>query len=259
MDNMLNKLSIKKGRVTSLRRLVGLARALRFELMWTARHPEIEIALPGYRGSFIVRRFSSDMNVFNSVFCEGELESFLPEAPRFIIDGGANVGYTAAFYAQRFPDATIIAVEPSRSNLAMLRRNCSGYENVVILEGALWPDSTTVRIVNPGDESWSFQVEASDDSGGVRAYTIEEIMDSYGIEAIDLIKLDIEGAERQLFESRSDRWLPRVKAIVVEIHGEGARAAIERACTPDDFDETRSGEKAVLVRRPLAKVDGKAH
>jgi FkbM family methyltransferase len=256
MDIMFNKIMIKKDRITKLKRLVGLAAAVRFELMWTARRPEIEIALPGYRGSFVVRRFSSDMNVFHSVFIEGELESFLPEDPRFIIDGGANVGYTTAFYAQRFPNATVIAVEPSPSNLAQLRRNCAGYQNVVFLEGAIWPESTNVKIVNPEDESWSYRVEASDDTG-VRGYTIEEIMDKYKICEIDLMKLDIEGAERQLFESRFERWLPRVKVIVVEIHGEEARSAIERACNPDNFDETKSGEKVILVRRSDARQGGR--
>jgi hypothetical protein len=52
-----------------------------------------------------------------------------------------------------------------------------------------------------------------------------------------------------LFGSDYERWLPRVKAIVVEIHGEEARSAIERACTPEMFEQSKSGEKVFLVRR----------
>jgi FkbM family methyltransferase len=245
---MIKSLMFKLDRMAELTRLVGLIKALEFEVMWSTRRPEIEISLTGFSGSFIIRRFSSDINVFSSVFIDRELETYLPEDPRFIIDGGANVGYTTAFYAQRFPNTTIIAVEPSKSNLTQLRRNCSGYNNVVFLEGALWPVFTPVGIVNPEAESWSYQVEAGDDSSSVQGYPIEDIMRIYSIKEIDLLKLDIEGAERFLFESEFGRWLPCVKAIVVEIHNEEARAAIEGACNSEDFHKTKSGEKLLFIR-----------
>jgi FkbM family methyltransferase len=246
---MIDRLRFKLSRIRELRRLVGLRKTLGFELFWTLRRPEIDIALPGYPTGFTIRRFSSDMNVFGSVFFDRELEEFLPEDPGFIVDGGANVGYTTAFYARRYPDATIIAVEPSGSNLAQLRRNCSGYENVVALEGALWPTSGSVRIANPEAESWSYRVETANGHDGVRAYSLDELLETYNMSQIDLLKLDIEGAESLLFGSNYDRWLPMVKAIVVEIHGEEARSAIERACTPEMFEQSKSGEKIFLVRR----------
>jgi FkbM family methyltransferase len=233
-----------------LRDLVGLGEALGFEARWSLRRPEVDIALPGYPAGFTIRRFSSDIHVFGSVFFQGELEKSLPEDPRFIIDGGANVGYTTAFYAHRYPDATVIAIEPSRSNLAQLRRNCSGFRNVVALEGALWPTSGSVRIANPEAESWSYRVEDANDSDGVRAYSLDELLDTYNMPTIDMLKLDIEGAERMLFGSNYERWLPRVRAIAVEIHGEEARSAIERACTPEMFEWSMNGEKIFLARRP---------
>jgi FkbM family methyltransferase len=246
---MIDRLNYKWARFLRLRDLVGLRGALGFEARWSLRRPEIGLALPGYPAGFTIRRFSSDIYVFNSVFNEGELEKFLPEDPRFIIDGGANVGYTTAFYARRYPDATVIAVEPSRSNLAQLRRNCSGYRNVVALEGALWPTSGSVRIANPEADSWSYRVEDSDASDGVRAYSLDELLDTYDMSNIDILKLDIEGAERALFGSNYERWLPRVKAIAVEIHGEEAYSAIERACTPEMFEWSMNGEKIFLMRR----------
>ena len=247
---MLKKLRFKYERVQNLTKLVGFLSALAFEVAWTMRRPEIMIALPGLNGPLVVRRYSSDIHVFSSIFFERELEVFLPEDPRFIIDGGANVGYSTAFFACRFPGSTVIAVEPAKANLTQLRRNCARYNNVVCLEGALWPVSTTLRFVDDNAEAWSFRVEEGHDSGSVQTYTIDEIMETYSIEFIDLMKLDIEGAEQDLFESNYERWLPKVKAILVEIHGEQARAAIERACAAGaQFDETSSGEKLLLVRR----------
>jgi FkbM family methyltransferase len=246
---MIDRFRHKLSRLLSLRELVGLGRSLGFEVRWSLRRPEVDITLPGYPAKFTIRRFSSDIHVFGSVFLHGELEETLPKDPRFIVDGGANVGYTTAFYAHRYPDATVIAIEPSRSNLAQLRRNCSGYRNVVALEGALWPTSGSVRIANPEAESWSYRVETADDPGGVRAFSLDELLDAYSMPQIDMLKLDIEGAERLLFGSNYGRWLPRVKAIAVEIHGEEAYSAIERACTPEMFEWSTNGEKVFLMRR----------
>jgi FkbM family methyltransferase len=247
---MIDRIRNKMSRFQELRGLVGPRKTLGFEIRWSLRRPEIDVALPGYPAGFTIRRFSSDIHVFNSIFFDGELEKFLPEDPRFIIDGGANVGYSTAFYARRFPDATIIAIEPSRSNIEQLRRNCSGFRNIVVLEGALWPTSGSVRIANPEAESWSYHVEDTNGPDGVRAYSLDEILDTYNIDHIDMLKLDIEGAERVLFGSNYERWLPRVRAIAVEIHGEEAHSAIERACTPEVFEWSMNGEKVFLVRRP---------
>jgi hypothetical protein len=82
-------------------------------MRWSLRRPEIDITLPGYPARFTIRRSSSDIHVFSSIFLHGAPEEFLPEDPRFILDGGANVGYTRAFHAHPYPDATIIAAEPS--------------------------------------------------------------------------------------------------------------------------------------------------
>ena len=106
-----------------------------------------------------------------------------------------------------------------------------------------------MRIANPEAESWSYRVETADDPGGVRAYSLDELLDTYSISQIDMLKLDIEGAERLLFGSNYERWLPRVKAIAVEIHGEEAYSAIERACTPEMFEWSIKGEKIFLMRR----------
>jgi FkbM family methyltransferase len=246
---LFQKLVHKRERLKRLRSVVGLTRALDFELMWMIRRPEIEIAVPGFNRRFVIRRFSSDIHVFDEVFCQGELDAYLPDDPRFIIDGGANVGYTTAFLAGRFPGATVIAVEPSPANVVQFRRNCAGYKNIVLLEGALWPVSSDVRIVNPEADSWSYRVAAGSGPGSVRAYTIDDIITQFAIDHIDFIKLDIEGAERQIFESNFEHWLPRVKALLVEIHGEQARSAIDRACSHEEFAETARGEKRLLVRR----------
>jgi hypothetical protein len=83
----------------------------------------------------------------------------------------------------------------------------------------------------------------------VRAYTVSEIIGLSGIQRCDLLKLDIEGAEKQLFEKGED-WLALVNAILVEVHGEQAHAAIQAACPLDSWHYRDCGEKLLLCRRP---------
>ncbi|WP_408008756.1 hypothetical protein ACJROX_29700 [Pseudalkalibacillus sp. A8] len=55
---------------------------------------------------------STDYDTFKYVFYEKEYRlSTLTFKPEWIIDGGANVGYTSVYFAEQFPDAKIVAVE----------------------------------------------------------------------------------------------------------------------------------------------------
>jgi hypothetical protein len=44
------------------------------------------------------------------------------------------------------------------------------------------------------------------------------LMREFGIDTIDLLKLDIEGAEKELFGAATEEWLPRVRNILIETH-----------------------------------------
>lgn len=116
---------------------IGFWQAARFELLWSLRKHCISVRVPGIAGSVAIRRASSDISVFETVFIERELGSHLPENPKLIIDGGANVGFSSLFYGHRFPQAKIMAVEPSDSNTKMLRKNCSTLTNVTVIQGGV--------------------------------------------------------------------------------------------------------------------------
>lgn len=72
----------------------------------------------------------------------------------------------------------------------------------------------------------------------------------------DFIKIDIEGAEEELFydDSFRNEWLPSAKAIAVEIHSDAARSVIERSLPISDWQHTRRGETDFFVRRSSATL-----
>src|SRR5262245_53396868 len=90
---------------------------------------------------------TSDETVFGQVFVDLQYAPVVPrEPPRLILDCGANVGYTSAYFLTRFPTAHVVAVEPDSGNAALLRRNLRPYgTRVTILETGVW--SSAVGLV----------------------------------------------------------------------------------------------------------------
>jgi FkbM family methyltransferase len=250
----------KWNRILRFSTVMGLLQAIRFELLWTLRVPEIKICLPGYPAPLVIRRWNSDLSVFESTFFDGDMGMKFDSTPRLIIDGGANVGYTTARYAHSFPTTKVIAVEPSRENLQMLRANTAGFDNIIVVEGALWSHSGHLRISNPLDLSWAFRVEPATVQGQdtIQGYTIMDVMRQGGAQRADLVKLDVEGAEEQLF-SEGDKWFDHVNTILVEIHGEKALSAVKDACRPEVWSHQQLGEKLLLVRKTESQSAGAAN
>ena len=111
-------------------RLFGWAQSKR---MWTL-HPK------GARHPVLQRRGSSDLDVFGQIFSGDEYAAVSDlEGVRFVIDGGGNVGYSAAYFLSCYPAVTVASIEPDCWKAALLRRNLAPYgERSVVIEGALW-------------------------------------------------------------------------------------------------------------------------
>jgi FkbM family methyltransferase len=120
-----------------------------------------------------------------------------------IIDCGANIGLSGVWYARQFPEAKIIAVEPDQSNLEIASRNLAAYPNVTLVSGGVWDTPSHLSIVNPDAEPWAFRVEEGE--GSIPGFTIDQLSEG---KPILVVKVDIEGAEKELFRSNTD-WMDR--------------------------------------------------
>lgn len=240
------RLKHKRNRFLGNYALAGAWQALAFELAWSARAEVCRLSIPGVPSQLAMRRGTSDPDVFSSIFVERDLEHGLPGDARLVIDAGANVGFSSVFYACRYPEALVIAVEPDRDNAELARRNCAGL-NVRVVEGAVWPRTGWVRIANPDAEPWAFRVEecGQRDRGAVRAWSIADLLADSGRDRCDLLKMDIEGGEADVFAAECD-WLPRVGQIVIDLHGERAERAV-MARTAAGFAATRRGAQLFLT------------
>lgn len=172
----------------------------------------------------------------------------MQDTPQLIIDGGANIGYASIYFANKYPDAQIIAVEPDPENCALFRKNCAAYPNIELVQGALWTSNTNLVIENPTAESWSFRVvEApSPTKHSFKGVTVANILARSGRQHIDLLKLDIEGSEEQLFSSNYGDWIDRVKNLMIEPHGRRRRDVVFSAVKDRGFSVSESGEYVVF-------------
>ena len=92
---------------------------------------------------------TSDLSNFKQIFIQKEYGFPVPYQPRRIMDLGAYVGYAAVYLATRFPDAYIISLEPARDNFRMLSLNVPAYNNIKILNAAVWGCLRTSRSSRP--------------------------------------------------------------------------------------------------------------
>ena len=213
------------------------------------------LPLPGLQKPILLRRHTSDVAAFEQVFIDREYDLPIGDMrPKFIIDGGANVGCASVFFAQKFPQASIWAFEPENSNYDILEQNGKRFDNITAMKAAIWSSDTDVEIQNPSDEKWAFRVQQAsiDGSSRVQALSIPSILKMAGEDRVDILKLDIEGAERDLFDESSAQWIERVGVIIIELHDwirPGCSNALSVATGGLSWERSKIGENTILIRK----------
>jgi FkbM family methyltransferase len=233
------------------------------------------VDFPGFPHPIWLRSRSSDIPTFHQVFTQQEYripgfwkqhdeimaryQSAVTEGRvPLILDCGANIGLSAIWFARLFPKARIIAIEPESGNFAILKKNTEPYPNIEALRGAIAAVPGRMKVSNPDAAHWTYQVK-HDASGDIRAYTIDELAKG---EPIYIAKIDIEGAEAELFTSGTE-WIDRTDLIVLEFHdwmipgGETAKTFLSRIMHRK-FDMLPSGENMFFFFHGMAEGESAA-
>jgi FkbM family methyltransferase len=185
---------------------------------------------------------TSDVPVFKQIIVNREYDFGFPLPENaVIIDAGANIGMASVYFANEFPTAHIIALEPDTSNFAMLEKNVRSYPQIRPINAALWEKSISMRITH---QEWGTAGRTCepDESGTIRAITMAELCHRFEIDHIDLFKVDIEGAEKGIFENSSE-WIGKVDRIVIELHDRCIQGCSESFfAATGDFSHQLRGE-----------------
>jgi FkbM family methyltransferase len=210
---------------------------------------------PGVQTPISIRLNSTDLYVFNTALIKKDYSFQIKRKPKVILDAGANIGLTTLYFAQKYPESLIYAIEPESENYALLKKNTSFYPNVICIQAALWKTNEPVRLYDRNTGQWGFSVFDEKKRSGsyiseVPGITIPSLMERYKIESIDILKMDIEGSEKEVFENSSG-WIHKVGVIAVELHERikaGCRRSFYKATNRFEHEFIR-GEKLVFVMR----------
>jgi FkbM family methyltransferase len=158
--------------------------------------------------------------------------AFTPQRPSpRILDCGANIGLATLWYKRRFTDARITAFEADPTLAAVLRRNLevNHIRQVDVVEAAVWSSAGKVSFYAEGADSGAVDAVSGETPGPRIEVPAVRLRDWVSGERIDLLKLDIEGAELEVLRDCAD-VLGQVRAIHVEVHDFAADARRLPAC-----------------------------
>ncbi len=193
-------------------------------------------------------------NIFEAEEYRLPIENF---NPKFIIDCGANVGYSVVYFANVYPKAKIIAVEPEEVNFKMLEGNATFYDQVTCIRSAIWDKETYIRVVDDYNSTAGFTTveTTADDPQALKTTSIGRLLEGSSFDRIDLLKIDIEGAEKEVFEADDVHdWLSKTAVIAIELHDRvkrGCSSAMFRALARYDYFLALNGENLIFIREDM--------
>lgn len=214
--------------------------------------------IPKSGASVYLRENSSDEALFEVLVNEDEYGYITFEhTPEIIVDAGANIGLASIQFSIKYPDATIYSIEPENENFEMLKKNTETYSNIKPIRAALmnYDGNGTVIDIGEGDLAYQIGTDMSEGIQSVNCISIASLCEKNSIPQIDLLKIDIEGAEKEIF-SGDCSWLDNVSVLIIELHERykaGCNETVFNAIR-DKFDmEWIGGENFYFVKNQMAK------
>lgn len=168
-----------------------------------------------------------------------------------IVDGGANVGYSSIYFANAYPDAVVLAVEPNPDTFEVLKRNVNGKDRIIPINAALWSHEAGVDITAGDSGSWSDRVSDARSKSLIPSIRLDQLMNKVPSARPLIIKLDIEGAEREACRV-SQETLRAASCIIIEPHdfmlpGAGCLVPLFAAICGKEVDTLLMGENLTII------------
>jgi len=208
------------------------------------------IRVPGYPQPISIRGGqSTDGFAFYQHLAMQDLDIFDLGSPKLIIDAGANIGMASLYLLKRYPSVKIVAVEPDPETFELCRANLAAYaDRVVLVKGAVWSSCGELVFVRNQSE-WNSHVQGAENVHAgqeaqaapateirVQSFDLPSLIALGGGGPVDLLKMDIEGSEAEVFARNPDSWLSAVRNIIIELHGPECDKSFAAALTGYEYE-----------------------
>lgn len=223
-----------------------------FGLVFISKLSELRFVMKSFgKRAPVILRTGSDAAMWLEVFFDHEYSLVGDYEPRTILDLGANAGFTSLYFTMRYPNTSIVSVEPDPFNIELLKKNLSSYGNVKIIEAAAAAKSGTVTFHMAPNQGMSSSLTARENTRAIQvsAYSFDSLLNQLGWQTVDLVKFDIEGAEYDVFKMAP---LSRANTFIGEYHQDLTGKTIEEftqlfASHMVEIKKSVSGTRAILV------------
>ena len=219
-----------------------------------------------------LRMYSRDLDFFESIYIGKFVEgNYIGEYDievndkRFsdIVDLGANIGLFTVLYAIRYPEKRIISFEPERTNYLLLKKNTKQFKNIKCVQAGVWyrdhmvkvyPSRVIVKRTGTSSEG-AFYIGECDTNDGMNinmGYSLETIIKKNKLSDI-LVKMDVEGAENEIFCLGKKEWLKECQILIIETHEwllpETKMDVVIDKCMKDlQYEKSVSGENKIYIK-----------
>ena len=211
---------------------------------------------------FFIKKDSSDSRVFEQIILNEEYKTVVDEIRKrnikveTILDLGANIGLSSIYLSAYLSPSKIIALEPSKSTFNRLEGNVEHIVNIICIQKGIWSKNSFLKpdLSFRDGQDWSFRLVEDTQKGneGIEVTTINQLCIDKNISMLDLVKMDIEGGEAEIFKNGKLDWLDRTKVIALEIHDEfECRELIEGILNDKKFELMHSGELTIGFNQEL--------
>lgn len=249
-------IAVKATRILRWLQTLGWAATFRNIAAIAFKRGDRALTVPGVAGKILARSNDSDLVMFEQVFVNQDYEFDLGFVPATIVDAGANAGYAALFFHRKYPNARIIAIEPDSENCETLRLNTGGIPQIQPVKGGIWSGRQPLAVNNAEAPKCMISLKPAGESGPdtVEGYGVADIMRLADAEVIDLLKIDIEGGELELFSENYLPWIKKVRVFMVELHDRirpGCAAVFYSALGHLRFTQHQKGDIVMIVNEEL--------
>jgi len=206
-----------------------------------------------------VRTSTPDLNVAIDSLEEEyiNITDYINNNPNLIVDAGGYIGTSAIKLSEMFPESKIITLEPISENYKVLLKNIDNYTNIHPIKSALVSRNLgkiSMRDRSTGEWGYTVVKKPSDQRNSriieeVNTITLVDIKNKFNL-SINILKLDIEGGEKDIFEN-SKKEVNEIDAVIVELHDritKNCSSSFKEACG-DKIISKLGSEKFIATKK----------